>query len=122
MYLGTRAGQVGPEHNCPRSLVRELLAASLEAILEELDVATAAVAAVLVLDLVLDDERLLRKVDGGLERRGDGVVGGLGLRDEALVAVDDGLRGLLDGPLADVAVDLVADGRLLGGLGDGPPR
>ena len=59
--LGARARQVGAEHDCPRSLVGELLAARLEAVLEKLDVATAAVAAFLVLDLVLDNKRLVRE-------------------------------------------------------------
>ena len=60
-HLGTRARQVRAEHDCPRSLVGELLAARLEAVLKQLDVATAAVAALLVLDLVLHDKRLVRE-------------------------------------------------------------
>ena len=45
------------------------------------------------------------------------MVRGLGLGDEALVALDEGLLGLFDGPLADVAEGLTADGGLLGRLG-----
>ncbi len=45
-------------------MVVELLARSLEAILEELEVSAAAVTAFLVLDLVLDDEGLLGELDG----------------------------------------------------------
>ena len=58
-HLGARAGQVGTKHDSPWSLVRELLASCLETVLEELEVATTAVAAFLVLDLVLDDQRLV---------------------------------------------------------------
>ena len=54
--LGARARQIRTEHDRPRRLVRELLAARLEAVLEHLDVAAAAVAALLVLDLVLDNK------------------------------------------------------------------
>ena len=115
-YLGARAGQVGAKHDRPRSLVGELLAARLEAVLEKLDVASAAVAAFLVLDLVLHDQGLVSELDGVLERRRDGVVCRLGLRDEALVALDKDGLGILDLPLADVRERLAADGGLLGRL------
>ena len=58
-HLVARASQVRTKHDGPGSLVVELLAAGLETILKELDVATTAVAALLVLDLVLDDQRLV---------------------------------------------------------------
>jgi hypothetical protein len=75
----------------------------------------------LELGLVLDDERLASGVDWGGERSGDGVVGGLGLGDEALVADKGGADGgLLDGPLADVREGLAADGGLLGRLARRP--
>ena len=121
-HLGARARQVRTEHDGPWRLVRELLARGLEAVLEELEVAAAAVAALLVLDLVLHDEGLVREVDRLRERRGDGVVRGLGLGDEALVALDEGRLGLLDLPLADVAEGLAADGGLLGRLRGSPAR
>ena len=54
-HLGARARQVRTKHDGPGGLVVELLAAGLETILKELDVATTAVAALLVLDLVLND-------------------------------------------------------------------
>lgn len=68
--LGARAGQVRPEHDCPRRLVIELLATRLEAILKELDVTATTITAVLVLHLILDNERLVGEVDCRLERLG----------------------------------------------------
>ena len=114
--LGARARQVRTKHDGPGSLVVELLAAGLETILKELDVATTAVAALLVLDLVLHDQGLVGELDGVLERRRDGVVCRLGLRDEALVTLDKDGLGILDLPLADVRERLAADGGLLGRL------
>ena len=123
-HLGARARQVRTKHDGPGSLVVELLAAGLETILEEFDVATTAVAALLVLDLVLDDERLAiaAKLERARKRGGDGVVGGLGLGDEALIVLEERLDGVLDLPLADIAEGLAADGSLLGRLGGRPPR
>ena len=87
-YLGARAGQVGTKHDRPRSLVVELLARSLEAVLEELDVTATAVTTLLVLDLVLDDKGHVGELDGLVEGSGDGMVGSLGLGYEALVALN----------------------------------
>ena len=120
--LGARTCKVWTEHDDPWCGVGELLAAGLETILKELDVATTAVAALLVLDLVLDDKRLFREVDGLLEGGRDGVVRGLRLRDEAEVALDDGHRGLLYLPFTDIAESLAADGGLLGRLRGSPAR
>ena len=63
-YLGARASQIRTEHDDPRCRVRELFATRLEAVFQELDVATTAVAALLVFDLVLDNQRLGLEVDG----------------------------------------------------------
>jgi hypothetical protein len=41
------------------------------------------------------------------------VVGRLGLGNETLLALDDGVNGLLNGPLAYVAEGLTTNGRLL---------
>ena len=78
-------------------------------LLEELQIGTATLEAVLQLDLVLDNEGLALGVDGLLELGGDGVVGGLVLDDQALVAMHaaEDVR-LFNGPIADV-------GPLLGG-------
>lgn len=54
--LCARASEVRTEHDDPRSVVRELLSTSLEAILEEFEVSTTAVATFLVFDLILNDE------------------------------------------------------------------
>ena len=102
-YLGARAGQVGAKHDRPRSLVVELLAARLETIFKELDVATTAIAAVLVLHFVLDNKRLIGEVNRGREWCADSVMRSLGLSDEALVTCNNRLLGLLDGPFTDVA-------------------
>ena len=72
------------------------------------------------MNLVLNDEGLLREVNGACERCRDGVVCGLGLCDEALVALDEDFRGILDRPLADIAEGLTADWGLLGRLGGRP--
>ena len=72
--LCPRASKVRTKHNNPWSLVRKLLAARLEAILEQLDVTTTAIAALLVLDLVLNDKRLVRKLDGLVEGGRDSVM------------------------------------------------
>ena len=110
--LGTGTCQVGTEHDDPRRRVRKLLAARLETVLEQLEVSTTAYAQLLVLDLVLDHERIVFEVDRLLERSGYGVMGSLVFRHEALVAVDDRRQCVLDGPLTDVAESLTADGRL----------
>ncbi len=115
-YLGAGAGKIRTEHDYPRGGVRELLAAGLEAVFEELDVSTTAVAALLVLDLVLHDERLRLEVDRLAEWGRDSMMSGLGLGYETFVACDNRDRGLLDLPLADIAECLAANGGLLGRL------
>lgn len=102
-------------------MVRELLSAGLETVLEEFHIATTAVAALLVLYFVLDDEGLVREGNGLGKGSGDGVVSSLALRHETLVALDDRDRGVLNFPFADVAEGLAADGSLLGGLRGSPP-
>ena len=113
-HLCTRASHVRTKHDRPRSLVIELLAGGLETVLEELNVATTAVAALLVLDLVLNDERLVVELDRLSEGSGDGMVGSLVLGDESLVTLDRGLEGILYLPLANIAEGLCADWSLLG--------
>lgn len=116
-YLGAGAGEIRAEHDRPWRLVVELAASVLEAVLEQLDVTTTAVAALLVLDFVLDDERLVAETDGLGEGRGDSMMGRLGLGNETEVALDGRVdRRLLDGPLADVGPGLAAGRSLLGRL------
>lgn len=115
-HLRSRASQIRTEHDRPWCFVGELLSSSLESILEELHVATTTVAALLVLDLVLHDERLLREVDRFHKGRRDGVVRRLGLSNEALVTFDEDIFCVFDRPLADVAESLAADWGLLGRL------
>ena len=83
------------------------------AVLKELEVPTTTVSALLILDLVLHDERFFREVEGFSERGRNGMVGGLGLCDQPEVAFDDRRRGLLYGPLANVAESLAPNRRLL---------
>lgn len=119
-YLRARAGQVRPKHDCPRSLVRELLASSLETILEKLDVSTAAVTTFLVLDFILHDKWLVAEVNSTLEGGRDGVVGSLVLCDETLVALEEDFLGVFDLPLSDVAERLTTNRSLHGGFGGRP--
>jgi hypothetical protein len=114
--LGTRTRQIRTEHDHPRSLILKLLPAVLEPIFEELEIATTAITALLVLDFVLDDERFGFEVDGGGEGCRDGVVGGFGLGDEAMVVRDDDNFGCFDGPFAHVAESFTTHERLLGGF------
>ena len=114
MYLGTRTSKVRTEHNHPRGGVREFLSTRLEPILKELDIATTAVTALLVLDLVLDDEGLVRERDRLIKRSRDGMVGSLALSNKALIALQDRNQRVFDLPLADVAEGLTANGSLLG--------
>lgn len=66
-------------------------------VLKELQVGTAALEAGLEFDLVLDDKGVLLVGDGLGEFGGDGVVGGLVLEHETLVASDAAQdRGLLN--------------------------
>ena len=51
--------EVRTKHDDPGSVVREFLSASLEAVLKEFEVATATVATLLVLDLILNDKWLV---------------------------------------------------------------
>jgi hypothetical protein len=118
--LRARACQIRTKHDHPGGLVIKVLARGLETILEELDVATTAVAALLVLDLVLDDKGLGAKVDRIREGSGDRVVGRLGLGDKALVAFNDNGLAILDRPFADVSESFTANGGLLGSLRDSP--
>ena len=120
-HLRAGASHVRAKHDGPGSLVVELLTRGLEAVLEQLQVATTAVAALLVLDLILDDQGLVRELNGLGEGGGDGVVGSLGLGDKTLVAQDGRLGGFLDLPLANIAERLGTDRSLLGGLRGCPP-
>ena len=120
-YLGARASQIGTKHDSPRSLVRELLTSCLETIFKQLEVTTTTVTALLVLHFVLDNQGLLLEVDRLGEGCKDGVVGGLALRNETLVALNEGARRVFDRPLTDIAEGLAADGGLLRCLRRCPP-
>jgi hypothetical protein len=85
-HFGTWAGEIRAKHDHPRCVVAELLAARLEAVFEQLEVATTAITTLLVFDLILDYEGLFRKVNRLWESGGNAVVGGFGLRDETLLA------------------------------------
>jgi len=119
--LCSGACQIRTEHHDPWGCVGELLAAGLESILKKLDVSTTTIAALLVLDFVLDNQRFILEINGLLEGSRDGVMGSLALGDETLVALNEGERGLLDGPFTNIAERFTADGSLLSRLGRCPP-
>ena len=119
-HLVPGASQIRAKHDHPRCRVRKLLAAGLESILEQLDIPTTTVPALLVLHLVLHHEGLVLEVHRGRKGGRDGVVGGLGLGDERLLASDERRLGVLDLPFADVRKGLTADGGLFRRLGGRP--
>ena len=119
--LCARASEVRTEHDDPGSLVRELLSTSLEAILEQFEVSTTAVATLLVFDLILNDERLARNVDGLVEGCRYGVVRRDTLCDETKIALNDRGGSFFDRPFANVRENFTANRSLLGGLRGSPP-
>jgi hypothetical protein len=70
----------------------------------------------LILDFVLNDQRLVLEVQGSFQWGRDGMMGSLALSDQTRVALDDWGGGFLDLPLTDIAKCLSTDGGLLGGL------
>ena len=113
-HLCTRACQVRTEHDHPWCSIGELLSAGLEAILKEFQITATAVAAFLIFDFVLNDERLGLEVNGLRECSRDGVVGSWVLDNQTLVALnglEDG--GLLNSPLTNVSPVLFRLGVLL---------
>jgi hypothetical protein len=92
----------------------------LKAILKQLEVTTTAITALLVLDLVLNDERLVRNVDGLVEGGRDSVVRRHALRNETMVALDDRGGSFFDRPFANIGKGFTAHGGLLRSLRGGP--
>ena len=119
--LCARASEVRAEHDDPGSVVRELLSTSLEAILEQFKVSTTAVATLLVFDFILNDERLVRDVDGLVEGGRYGVVRRDTLCHETTIALDDRGGSFFDRPFANVGESFTANRSLLSGLGGSPP-
>jgi hypothetical protein len=111
--LGTRTSKIRTKHDNPRGSIREFLSAGLEAILEEFDIATSTVAALLVLNLILHNKRLVGERDGLGKGRRDGVVGCLALGHQTTLAFNDRDGRLLNFPLADVAESFTPNGGLL---------
>ena len=74
---------------------------------QEFDVGAAAVETVLELDLVREDEGFALGVKDLVEGCRDGMVGGFGREDEAVVVLEAGVDfGFLDSPLSDIRKDL----------------
>jgi hypothetical protein len=96
MNLCAWASEVRTEHDNPGSLVRKFLSTGLEAILEQFQVSTAAVATLLVFNLILNDEWLARNVNGLLEGGRNGVVRRNALCNETKVALDNRRGSFLD--------------------------
>ncbi len=119
--LCARASKIGTKHDNPWSLVGKLLAASLETVLEQLEVTTTAITALLVLDLVLNDERLVRNVNWFVEWGRDCVVRRDALRNETEVALNDGGGCFFDQPFANIREDFITNGGLLSSLRGCPP-
>jgi len=108
--------KVRSKHDDPRRGIRELLARGLEAVLEEFQIPTTAVATLLVFDFILHNKGLVRERDALRKRGRNGMVGCLCFRDDALVTLNDGNGRVLDLPFADVAEGLTANRCLLRGL------
>jgi hypothetical protein len=111
--LGTGASKVRTKHDNPRGSIRELLSASLEAILKKFHISTSTVTTLLVLDLILHHKGLVAEGDGLGEGCRDSMVSSLALCHKTAVAVNNRDRRLLDLPFADVAEGFTADGGLL---------
>jgi len=94
--LCARASEIRTKHDDPRSLVREFLSTGLEAIFEQLKVSTTAVATLLVFYLILNDERLVRNVDGLVEGGRYGVMRRGTLCHETIVALNDRVGSFFD--------------------------
>ena len=90
------ASEVRTEHDDPGCLVRKFLSTSLETVLEQFEVSTAAVATLLVFNLILNDEWLVRNVDGLVEGGRNGVVRCNALCNETKVALDNRRGSFLD--------------------------
>ena len=86
----------------------------METVLKKLDVATTTVSTLLVLDFVLNDQRLVLEVERGFQWGGDGVVGSLAFSDQTRITIDDWSAGFLDLPFADIAKCLSSNGGLFG--------
>jgi hypothetical protein len=119
--LCTRASEVRTEHDDPGSIVRELLSTGLETILEQFEVSTTAIATLLVFYLILNDERLVRNVDGLVEGGRYGVVRRDTLCDETMIALNDSGGRFFDRPFANVGESFTANRGLLSGLRGSPP-
>lgn len=93
----------------------------MEPILKKLEVTTTTVAALLILDLILDNEGFVTEVDSLLERSRNSVVSGLGLCYKTLVAFNDDSGRFFNLPLANIAEGFTANWSLLCGFRGCPP-
>lgn len=114
LYLRARASEIRTEHYNPWCLVVKVFSAALEAVFQKLNISTTAITSLLVFDFVLNDQRFILEVDCLRERRRDGMVSSLILRNKTQVAFDDRRCWLFNRPFADVAEGLAANGSLLG--------
>ena len=114
--LGTGTRQIRAKHNDPGRSDRELFSTGLETIFKELDIATTAVTALLILHLVLNDQWIILEVKRLGKGSRNGVVGGFAFRNQTLIALNDGNGRLFHLPLADITEGLTTDWGLFGGL------
>jgi hypothetical protein len=119
--LCARTSEVRTEHDDPGSIVRELLSTSLEAILEQFEVSATAIATFLVFDLILNDEWLVRNVDGLVEGGRYSVMRRDALCDKTEIALNDRGGSFFDCPFANVGESFTANRSLLSGLRGCPP-
>jgi hypothetical protein len=75
----------------------------------------------LVFDLILNDERLVRNVDGLVKGSRYGMVGRDTLCNETIIALNDRGGSFFDRPFANVGESFTANRSLLGGLRGSPP-
>lgn len=93
----------------------------METILEQFEVSTATVSTLLVFDFILDDEWLVRNIDGLAERGRNGMVRSNALCNETEIALDEGGGRFFDCPFANIRESFTTNGGLLGGLRASPP-
>jgi len=87
-------------------MIVEIFSAGLETIFKQFDVSTTAIAALLVLNFILDNERFVFEANWSRERSRDGMMSSLVLRHEAQVALDNRSCWLFDLPFTDVTESL----------------
>ena len=95
-------------------MIIEIFSTGLETIFEQFDVSAAAIATLLILDFILNNERLLFEADWSRERSRDSMMSSLVLRHKAQVALDNRSCWLFNLPFTDITESVSPNRRLLG--------